>query len=285
MNRTTLKKYINPLRILIGCALDALGVAAFVLPSQIMVGGITGIARTIVHYSGGDISYVVAALSIGLLLLGWITVGKRFALTIVAGSLLYPLFLNLFNRSHYLTHMTENPLLAAIFGGVLIGAGLGLIIRAGASSGGSDVIAVILNKKLGIPIAPILYVIDFLVMLLQLPFSKIEDVLYGIMVILVYTIVLNRTVLIGSHNIQFTIISSKFREINEALQNLDVGTTLVHGATGHRGSDIDVIYCIVKHDLVHSVQKCILSIDPEAFMTTVAVNSVSGRGFTLDRQY
>lgn len=285
MSKPLFKKAMNPLLILVGCALDALGVAAFVLPLEIMVGGITGIARTITHYLGGDISYVVAALSIGLLLLGWITVGKKFAMTIVAGSLLYPLFLNLFNRSYYLTHMTENPLLAAIFGGILIGAGLGLIIRAGASSGGSDVIAVIFNKKLGWPIAPILYVIDFLVMLLQLPFSKVEDVLYGIMVIVVYTIVLNRTVLIGSHNVQFTIISSKYREINTALQNLDVGTTLVHGVTGHLGDTLDVIYCIVKHDLVHSVQKCVLSIDPEAFMTTVAVNSVAGRGFTLDRRY
>ena len=282
MNSSLIQKYINPLMIFVGCALDAMGVAAFVLPQNIMVGGITGIARTITHYLGGDISIVVGALSIGLLLLGLVTVGKRFALTIVAGSLLYPLFLNLFNRSYYLTHMTENPLLAAIFGGVLIGAGLGLIIRAGASSGGSDVIAVIFNKKLGWPIAPILYAIDFLVMLLQLPFSKVEDVLYGIMV---YTIVLNRTVLIGSHNIQFTIISSKYKEINEALQKLDVGTTLVHGATGHLGANVDVIYCIVKHDKIHAVQKCVLSIAPETFMTTVAVNSVAGRGFTLDREY
>ena len=139
---------------------------------------------------------------------------------------------------------------------------------------------------MGIPVAPLIYIADFTIMILQLPFANTNDVLFGIIVVMLCTITLNRVVLFGSSNVQFTIISHKYREINEALQNdLDVGSTLTHGITGHCNDPLDVIICVVSHESVHRVRTTVLEIDEEAFMTMVDVSGVNGRGFTMARKY
>lgn len=280
-----MKKYKNIIMIVLGVACDAFGTAAFVLPLNFLAGGITGLGRVFTHYFGFDISYVVGVISIILLIIGWVTLGKKFAMSIILGSILFPVFLNLYNRSWFLTHMTTNAVLAAIFGGIMMGIGLGLIIKAGASSGGSDVIPVILNRKLGWPVAPMMYIVDFSILLLQLPFADIEEVLFGVLVILICTITLNKVVLIGSSDVQFTIISQKYEEINQAIQDLDVGSTITYGETGHLHDKVNVIICIVSHEGVHNVKDAVLKIDPEAFMTMVNVSGVNGRGFTMPRRY
>ena len=247
MNKFLDSRTGNILMVLVGIACDAFSFAAFVLPHKFIAGGVTGVGRVFSHYFGFDVSVVVAIISISLLILGFLLLGKLFALSIVAGSVLFPLFLNVFNRFDALKHLTDQPMLAAIIGGVLMGFGLGLIIRAGASSGGSDVIPIILNRKLGIPVAPLIYIADFTIMILQLPFANTNDVLFGIIVVMLCTITLNKVVLFGSSNVQFTIISHKYKEINEALQNnLDVGSTLTHGITGHCKDPLDVIICVVR---------------------------------------
>lgn len=286
MNKNLDKKVSNILLILAGIVCDAFSCAAFVLPHKFIAGGVTGLGRVFSHYFGFEVSIVVGIISITLLVLGFLTLGKLFALSIIAGSLLFPLFLNIFERFDFITDFTREPMLAAIIGGIIMGFGLGLIIRAGASSGGSDVIPVILNRKLGLPVAPLLYIVDFAIMILQLPFAKTDDVLFGIIVALLCTITLNRVVLFGSSNVQFTIISPKYKEINDALQNrLDVGSTLAHGATGHCNKPLDVIICVVSHESVHRVKTTVLEIDEEAFMTMVDVSGVNGRGFTMARKY
>lgn len=276
----------NIIMIVVGVAFDALGVAAFVLPHNFLAGGVTGVGRVFTHYFGFDVSHVVFVVSIALLAVGWIALGTKFAMTIIAGSVLFPTFLNLFNRFDALTHMTDNAMLAGVFGGGLMGLGLGLLIKAGASSGGSDVIAVILNRKFNMPVAPILYITDFVILIMQLPFASTEDILFGIMVLLICSLTLNKVVLIGSSDVQFTIISLEHKKINAALQDqLDVGSTMLHGKTGHLYNELDVIMCIVTHQDVHRVTKTVLDIDPEAFITMINVNDVKGRGFTMVRKY
>ena len=286
MNKFLDTKTGSIIMVLVGIACDAFSFAAFVLPHKFIAGGVTGIGRVFSHYFGFEVSIVVAIISISLLILGFLLLGKLFALSIVAGSVLFPLFLNVFNRFDALKQLTDQPMLAAIIGGVLMGFGLGLIIRAGASSGGSDVIPIILNRKLGIPVAPLIYIADFTIMILQLPFANTNDVLFGIIVAMLCTITLNKVVLFGSSNVQFTIISHKYKEINAALQNdLDVGSTLTHGITGHCNDPLDVIICVVSHESVHRVRTTVLDIDEEAFMTMVDVSGVNGRGFTMARKY
>lgn len=280
------KKIINIILILTGITFDAFGTAVFLLPQGFVVGGVTGLGRVINHLTGIDVSYAVGAISIALLATGFLTLGYRFAMSIVAGSLLFPIMLNLFERFDMLTHLTSQPMLAALFAGLSIGLGLGLIIRAGASSGGGDVLAIILSRKLGWSVAPLLYATDVTIMALQLPFADSEQVLYGIAVSLFYTIALNKIVLAGPQVVQVTVISPEFERINLALQTeLDLGSTLTHSRTGHLGNEIDVIMCVTDQKSVYALKQTVLGIDPEAFITMVNVSGVNGRGFSLVRRY
>ena len=281
-----MKKILNIAMIIIGVALDAFAFAVFVLPVKFLAGGISGIGRIINHYTGMPVSYAVGVMSITLLIIGFLSLGKKFAAKIVLGSILFPVFIDVFGKMAIFQNLTDDLVLCAIFGGGLSGFGLGLLIRAGASSGGSDVIPIILNRKFGIPIAPVLYGIDLVILALQLPFANVDQVLFGIVVSLICSIALDKVVIMGSNDVQFTIISKKHDEINEMLhKDIDVGSTLLAGKTGHLKENMDVIVCVASHEKVQKVKNNVLEIDPESFITMVNVSDVKGRGFSMDRRW
>jgi uncharacterized membrane-anchored protein YitT (DUF2179 family) len=277
--------FTNIFFILIGIILDSLGTAVFLLPHGFIAGGLTGIGITINHYTHISIPLIVGFFSIILLAVGFFTLGKKFALSIIAGSFLFPLFLAVFQKLN-LGKIVEDPLLSAIYAGLIIGLGLGLIIRSGASSGGSDVLPIILSRKFDWDVAPLLYITDIFIMALQLPFSHVEDVLLGILISLIISLTMHKIIIASQQNIEFTIISHKYMEINYVLRNnLDLGTTLAYAETGHLARPIRVIICTAPHERVHKVKDAVLSIDPEAFMTMVDAGSVKGRGFSLAKKY
>ena len=128
------------------------------------------------------VSYTVAAVNCLLFALGAFALGKKFALSIIVGTFAYPLFMNIFERMDTLADLTDDKLLAALFGGVLAGLGLGIVIKCGASTGGTDVIAIVLNRKMGIPVGPPMYLVDFSILISQVFFAEgAEEVLLGIM--------------------------------------------------------------------------------------------------------
>lgn len=272
------------LMIVVGTGINAFGVAAFILPNNFLVGGVTGIGRVFWHYFNMNISYVIGVISVILLIVGWYFLGKKFAMTIILGTFLFPAFINIFQRFDTLTHLTNDPVIAAIYGGLVAGLGLGMIIRAGASSGGSDVIPIIINRKVGWPVAPMLYLSDFLILMMQCPFATKENILMGIFLTLLVSLTVNKVVVFGNSDVQFTIISDKFEEINEALhQEVNVGTTLLHSQSGYYKNETNVIVCIVRHEGVNAVKSTILKVDPYAFMTMVNVTEVKGKGFSFGR--
>ena len=128
---------LSAFMIVLGVALSAFAMSVFVLPFDILAPGVTGLGRTLGIYFGADVSLVVWISNIALLLLGLVVLGWRFAASIVLGSVCFPLFLDLFDAMPWLSAVLSDPLYAAICAGVLEGVGLGLVIRAGGSSGGS----------------------------------------------------------------------------------------------------------------------------------------------------
>lgn len=279
-------KMVKLLMIIVGVSLDAFSVAAFILPNHFLIGGVTGVGRVFVNYFGINISYVIFFFNILLLAISWWTLGTKFAMTIIFGTILFPTFLNIFQRFPAITHLTSDPVVAAIYGGAIGGIGIGLLVRAGASSGGSDVIPIILNRKFKLPVAPLLYLIDTSILLMQCPFASAQDVLMGILLTFIFSVILNKVVLVGSSDVQFMIISEKYKEINEALQkDLDVGTTLLNSETGHLGNKGQVIMCIVPNKSVHLVRETVGKVDEVAFITMVNVTDVRGRGFSLGKEW
>ena len=134
--------------------------------------------------------------------------------------------------------------------------------------------------------ALVLNVIDIIALLLQCTFASINDVLYGILIIIIYTNVMNQVLIMGSSDAQFIVISDKWGDIREALiDDLKAGITLLHGQSGYRGVEQQVIICTVRRRNVKRVKDTILRVDPVAFTTIMPATDVSGRGFSLDRYY
>ena len=257
----------------------------FVLPYDLLAPGVTGLGRLGEIYFQLPVAMTVGVLNIALLLLGLVVLGWRFAASIVLGSLSFPVFLGVFEALPQLSGLVEDPLYAALCAGAIEGVGLGLIIRAGGSSGGSDVVPIILNRKFKLPIAPVLYGIDTAVIALQLPEANLEAVVLSALYAALYTVVMNYVLTLGTGSAQVFIFSERYEEINSRLLALDHGTTLLCGETGYFRRDCRLIVCVAHLRYLNEVKRVVMSVDPEAFMTVGSVRDVSGRGFTLRAEH
>lgn len=274
------------LLVLAGNTLYALGVALFVLPTGLITGGTTGLGLVAQNYLRIPLPAFVAVFNVAMFLLGLAVLGKVFALTTVISSFYYPFILAVFQGAIGDTHLTDDPLLATILAGVMIGAGMGIVIRAGASTGGMDIPPLVLQKKLKIPVSLSLYAFDCCVLLLQALFSNVEQVLYGLVLVLLYTLTLNKALMLGTGQMQLKVVSKQYQAISQVIQKqMDRGTTLFHSQGGYDGKEGSTVLTVVDRRELSKLTELVTSIDPNAFMVVSQVNEVRGRGFTLPKRY
>ena len=222
--------------------------------------------------------------NIVLFVLGTIVLGKKFALTTLISTFVYPVFLSVMRSIPGITELTDNIMLAALYGGALLGLGIGLVVRVGASTGGTDILALVLHKWFHISLAVFVYVVDFTVLLCQALFSNSEQILYGILVLIVSTMALNRVMLMGQAQIQLFIITEKYEEVKEkVLKEMDAGVTMVHIETGYGAKQQKGVLCVIPNRKLYSINQMVQMIDPQAFITITQINEVRGRGFTIER--
>ena len=272
------------LGVLAGNAILALAVAAFVVPHGIIMGGATGIGLTITHYVSVNLSVVIFIVNAILFVLGAFTLGRKFALTTIISTFVYPVFLEVASKIPGVGSLTDNILLATVYAGLLLGLGIGLVVRQGASTGGTDILALVLNKLLHGPVAVFMYIVDFIVLGCQIFFSGPEQILYGILALMLMTMVMNRVVLFGQTQIQLFIISEKHEEIRQRiLKDMNVGATMVHIETGYGKEQQKGVLCIIPHRKLYAVNDTISRIDDKAFTTITQIKEVKGRGFTMER--
>ncbi len=272
--------------IIMGNSIYTLGVTMFILPNELITGGTTGLALSINRITNIPISSFVLFFNVTMFLLGLCVLGKKFALTTLISTFYYPFALEFFQRFPFLSDITDDLLLATIYAGLMIGAGIGLVIRCGASTGGMDIPPLVLNKKLGIPISVSLYVIDCAVLLSQMVYKDKERVLYGILLVIIYSFVLDKVLLLGNSKFQVKIISKKHDEIVDViLTKLDRGATLLKAETAYQHYDTKVILTVINNREYARLNELVLEIDPKAFMIVEQIREVKGRGFTLDRHY
>ena len=286
-----MKKYSHQIRkigmILLGNLMYAFAVAYFVLPVGLITGGTTGIALTVNHYFGMDISLFVPIFNGVMFLTGLLVLGKKFAATTLISSFVYPFFLKIVQTMVEITGvLSQDSLLCTIFAGLLIGAGIGIVIREGASTGGMDIPPLVINKKTGLPVGAILNVCDILILVLQMTFSNREQVLYGILMVCIYTYVLDKILIRGNSKIQIKIISKKYEQINEAIATqVDRGTTLFEVEGGYTRDEMYAILTVVDQRQLFLVNELVQEIDPDAFIIIGQVKEVRGRGFTKSKEY
>lgn len=288
--RSTIFPIPRPVRSLLtvtlGNFLYALTVKLFLLPSGLVTGGTTGIALTVNHFFGMPISGFVLAFNVIMLIIGFLILGKAFALTTLASTFLYPIFLELLNILLGDLCLTTDLLLATVFTGLGIGISLGIVIRSGSSTGGMDIPPLVLQKILHVPVSVSLYAFDLCILLLQALFRPAENILYGILLVLVYTIVLDKMLMIGSARTEVKIVSSKTAQINEAiLKQLDRGVTLLNGEGGYLHSEMQMVLSVISNRELFKLEKLVRQIDPECFMIVSRVSEVRGRGFSIQKEY
>ena len=278
------KKYVSTVAgVLSGNAILAFTVAAFIVPNGIIMGGATGIGLAISHYLPVSLSTIIFALNAVLFVLGALVLGKKFAVATIASTFIYPTFLSVMQKIPGIDSLTDNVLLSTLYAGLLVGLGIGLIVRVGSSTGGTDIVALVFNKWFHLPVAALLYVVDFLILGSQIFFSDTEQIMYGILALMMYTVILNKVMLMGQSQIQLFIISDSYDEIRQRmLEELDAGVTMLHIETGYGKENKKGVLCVIPNRKLYSVKEMIHEIDEKAFITITQINEVRGRGFIMD---
>ncbi|MBE6039789.1 MAG: YitT family protein [Clostridiales bacterium] len=278
MNRK--KIYTDVLQMVAGNIICAFALGCFALPFNMVVSGMSGIGRMVNFYTGISVSMVVGVCNFALFIIGWVMLGKKFAASVAIGTFVYPTFLGIFQNIEPLQHLVDDPLLAAICAGILNGIGLGLVIRVGGSTGGTDIPPIILNRKFGWKVAPMLYALDVVVFIIQIPVTKTNGVILGILYALIYSIVMNKLIVMEQGGIQLMIFSEKVQEVNEKLLSMHFGTTLLNGTGGYMHEDKQVIYCAASSRNLSRIKRAVLAIDEKAFITITSMSEINGNGFT-----
>lgn len=266
--------------------LFSFGSAYFLIPSGMVSGGVTGLAIGLDNGFGIPKDLTVWIMQVALFLLGLWVVGRQFALTTLIGSFVYPALFSVFTRIADRTGpLTDDPFLCMIFAGLTFGIGIGLVLRQGASTGGTDIAAVILNKKFGLPVSGTLYVVDALVLLTQIFFvDSPEQILYGILFVLCYSVLVDVVLTSGKSRIQLQIISSRYEEINHMiLRKFDRGSTLYRTEGGFSRKESYAVQTIIGKRELFRLREEVLLIDDKAFIVISQVSEVNGRGFTLEK--
>ncbi|MFR1296858.1 MAG: YitT family protein [Coprobacillus cateniformis] len=279
----SLKRVIrDSLLVVLGNAVVAFGVAVFAVPSDLIVGGATGLSLIIEQFVSVNYATIVFGINMVMLIIGFLVLGKKFAAGTILSSFIFPFFLGLFEAIPQFQHITNDILLSAIYAGIFTGVGLGIVFRLGYSTGGMDVPPIILNKKKGVSVALAINVLDIMILVGQVFFSSFEGILYGIITVFVSTFVLDQVIVMGEKNLQVLVISAEHEKIAEAIFNeIDRGCTFVNVTTGYFHHQQKAVLCVANNREYAKINDLVMEIDPAAFIIGSEIHSVKGRGFTL----
>ena len=283
MKQTKSELLRNILMIFFGSALFALGFDLFLEPSGINCGGVSGIAMLIVYATQSKwltVGILSAVINIPLFFFGYRQIGKYFFFGSMFGMLISSLGFDLFAK--LLPVVSMDPLIAAIFGGVTVGAGLGVVFLAGASTGGTDIVARLLKLKFrNFPIGKIMLCMDLMTAVATgIVYQQFTNTLYSIITLYLSSVVLDKVVYGMDFSKVALIISDKYEEIATAIDSrLDRGVTLLRGQGFYKRSDKYVLLSAVKKKQLAQLKELVMTIDPDAFIILQDAQQVLGDGF------
>ena len=288
MNKQKVLKYVKYFGlILLGNILYSFGVKAIIEPNQLVTGGVTGLSLFLARTYNVDSTLLVAIFTLVIFIAGFLILGKELAAQTLASSIIYPICLWFFGLFDLSFVEINDPWLQVIVSGVIIGVGLGLIMRANASTGGMDTVGLIIHKYCKIAsIGAYLLVLDTVVMFTQAPSAGLEKFIFGIVLALVYSITIDKVMLAGKSKVELLIISNKQEEVRNLIINeYDRTLTFLHSKTGYLNHEIDTILTVVDIRELNKIKEQIYVLDAGAFIVVNKVSEVSGRGFTTIKKY
>lgn len=274
--------------IMFGTALYAFGIHFFILPNEFMEGGITGIGILLNYAFGWQLSITTLLLNIPLFLLGWKLLSRRDMALTIFGTLSLSFFLfvmeQLLRQGWITPFITKDDLiLAALYAGLTVGAGLGIVFRFGGTTGGSDILGRVLNRWKGWSMGQFFLYFDAAVIALSIFYISMERILYTLVVVYISAKTID-VIQQGEYAARaFAIISDKREEIaKQIMGELDRGVTIVPARGAFTGKERDIIYCVVYRHETRRLERLVRRVDPRAFMIVNEVKDVLGEGFKSD---
>lgn len=265
----------------LGSGLFALGFALFLIPNDINTGGISGVSMIFRELTGvGSVGAITLILNIPLFLIGGLKIGKKFFFGSLVGMVVSSVMMDVFSL---LPFATPEPMIASLYGGVLCGAGLGMVFVAGASTGGSDILVRLAKKKYrNLPIGRISIIFDTVVVLFTgIVFHDISKALYSGVVVFVCGQVIDAVVYRFDYSRVALIITSHHQQIAQAIgQKLDRGATYLHGAGSYTCKDMEVVLTVVRKGQLAELKELVMDIDENAFVIVQEAHQVLGDGFS-----
>jgi len=277
-----LKEIRSYVMLTVGLAIGTLGWTAFLIPAKIVGGGLTGIATIIFFITGWNVGITSLIINIGLILLAMRVLGASFGIKTIYCVLVFAgllsVMLPLFEQP-----VVSETMMNAIIGGILGGLGAGIVFVNGGSTGGVDIVAMIINKYKNISLGRLLLGMDVLIItssFFLVQTSSIETVVYGFMTMAILAYTVDLVISGNKQTVQFFIISSKPEELRKSvIFEAERGLTILHGKGGYSGEDRQVLMVIARKRETQEIFKVVKQIDPDAFITVGTVMGVYGQGF------
>ena len=272
------ERFFSYSQILLGAIIAGAAYPLFMTPNHIAPGGITGIATILNHLMGWRVGAVSLILNIPLFLISFRAMGRIFAFRSIIATLLFTLFIDILP----LQPMTHDPLLGALYGGVMLGAGLGLIMRGGATTGGSDMIARMVHKRFQfISVGSFLFAIDFAVVISAGFLIGTTEALYALINIFLSAKVMDVVIIGFSANKACFVMSSRWKEISDRiLRDMDRGVTLLTARGAYTGTERPTLLCVISRSEIMAFKRILREEDENAFVIIVEAHEAIGDGFS-----
>ena len=293
MKVTNLKFKITPsfiielIMIALGSAIYGLSINMISIPNQLTDGGLSGISLLLFHWWKVNLGFSTLILNIPLILIGFRFLGKKLMIETLWGTICLSFFLNFWRLIPIINQLNleHDLLLAAISAGLLSGLGLGIVFRYNGTTGGSDIIARILQQEKDIKSGKTFFIIDVIVLVLSLSYIDIRHIMYTLIASYIATTLIDIVQQGGNNAKAVFIISDKYEEIAKMIDlELDRGYSFLNGEGGYDRSQKHIIYCIVANYEIQAVKAIVLREDPKAFMTIFDANEALGEGMSYNRK-
>lgn len=261
----------------LGCMIMAFNINYFFLGNKLAQGGVGGLSLIVHYLSHIDISYIYFGLNVPLIIVAYIFIGKEFVIKTLYATVVLTISLKIFGNFR---EPLDEILMASILGGALNGIGIGIVFYAGGSTGGTDIIAKIINKYYGIALGKVLLAMDFIILsLVAFIFGKI--IFMYTLISLIVTAKIVDLVQEGIYSAKgVTIITNKTEELkNRIMQDVERGLTIINAQGAYTQRDVSMLYCVVGKYQLMKVKNIVKEVDPEAFMIVSHVHEVIGKGF------
>lgn len=279
-------KLKNILMIILGSAIFSFGFVHFNMQNELGEGGFSGITLILYFVFHLDVSVMNLVLNIPMFILGWKLLGRRVFYYTLIGTFSVSVFLKISQIYEIQLGINDDLFLASLFAGVFIGVGLGIIFRAGGTTGGVDIIARLAQKYLGWSMGKTMFMFDAVVIMVSwLTFLDIRSMMYTLVAVFVGARVID-FVQEGAYAARGAFIISDHQDAiaNRITNEMDRGVTVLKGYGHYTKKDREVLYCVISKNEIIRLKTIISTVDPHAFVSVTEMNDVMGEGFTLDEQ-